>query len=407
MSRYLIPEYEEWLANETSLPMVQLAVQLSTKSELKKVIKNFRKMFIGLYACTDGKYIYPNKKEPEIIQLPKYITNCQDALDYAYKNGVNNFKESMTSIVTTDNNIVGVSVNHIYADGTYLQEALKHCLDNDINVNGIYPYSVYECFKEEFERIEKINQLIPKMGELTTLKLDNNPNKPKHNAPSGSITISFPANSIQCYDQAKQTCKGLHSYLSTALTLSMIALSNSKPNFGLNSAFNMRRLLNLKQFNFNMCDYSVGLNVTAPEITLDHTIDQLNQSYQQCLKNLIKDGQTFNTLIKPNSNPENMTTCILSNMGQTKIYPPINDFWIQLSMKYQQMPHVLHIISFSKIQGNRNDIFLKMCYRQDVYAKEKMQKIMSSAAYVMQKIPSHLKIKDAIQQIRRFNKNCY
>lgn len=406
MKKMKIPELDRRYAQQSTGLMTQLAVQLSNVKDIPKVINNFKKMFMGLRLSTDGEYLYKKKYDNNLHRLPFHLSNCREALDYAYESLMPDWKDSMAYIAVGENNLVTITSNHLLADGTFMINALKHCLDDKISQVPEFPKPVFEAYQKTIEDIQKKDIKVPDKIDVTKFYYDLRNKPSKSQKPTNDITLEFPAESLQCFDKAKNRCQDLTYYLSSASAVSTMALTRLQTKFGLRNMIDLREFMSPDKFDLAYCNHNASIALDAPNIRLSNSISDLHQAFKQLMEYNLKKGAVFASLKNNQSQSakkDNITTTCLSNLGDIECQSPIKDFWIQTKMSSAYMSDSIQLLTYSKIQGKNNHLVLRLSHDKSLIPPKDGERFAKSIVYALQNLPPTTELADAVNKVRKFN----
>jgi len=324
---------------------IQLSVKFKNPKDVEAARKKFNGLFIGLRTKCDGKAFY-ERTGPEVNKkLPKNITNCIDAAQFASNHSVP-VSESLATLFYNDN-IVTVTSNHRVCDGTFLKYVVEHCFE-DIKNDKKCPASTSNLFKEQFEYIRNHPpKELYSNNETCLIKCKKNeePIATGLNA----IYHEFPIEELKCYDHRLKKPTKITEALWAATSLSLCTLENNFSNYGITTVFDMRKYLKNKSFQWDICDQYTIPVIKAKKHTNDLTIAELGNEFRKHYNTLNDNYGLLAPAPYVHTYPKGVFL-ILSNLGTIKLHERIDDIVIQATAEGPGKETYLYYLTYSKIK---------------------------------------------------------
>lgn len=392
-----------------------------TNQRLKKIVDNFKKIFLGLSLKVEN-YHYSTASQDSmdnsIIKLPMWIQDCKEACHWIEKNCTSPITNRLATIATNDH-IIAINSNHIAADSGFIVNAINHALDDDIpnpkEKDVPIPDSV--AFKTEIERSEKNKPYIHPNTNFTSFPFDvNDPHLVKQSPIQIHFDDEIPFENLTCYDHKLKKPKQMNELLWTAITMNLNAMSlnlegNKKQKLCLPIIVDTRKFsddqskINWRNAN---CISTVNLLVDPQDdMKLSDIFDLFRKDLNDNLKNKvfywINNG---NFKGKPGR-----ATGRNSSVGTVNLNKPIVDFFVQSSVQiskdlvFKDIDGIgFNLFSFSKITPEKK-VFCPTVYFDNSISLMRETMILNKGfKHFITKIPIDTKYKEALNEIQHFQK---
>lgn len=425
MERALFP-YESHWATPNHYENLVLAIKYTSPKYVQKAVNNFKKMFRGFnLKIVNNRYYRLHPHNIETIKLPEYLQDCHEANQWMYRHHSVPIEQCLATIAANDT-IVTINSNHNLSDGGYMRYALQHALDDfsDVELPSGAPPCYNNEFKEVFEYVDKkIDRSKLQFADSET-GVKYNP-KDKYLAPFGTPFADnyeiIPVTQLACYDCKTKRPKNLTESSWIGLTIALASLNciNNKMPFDFTTKLSLGAVLDCRRFiksKENLILKYPNFNRILPveaNTTKDMTLREISQTFRGYLNdNLLPYGLIY-SLKHPKpfqSTPKDTIWGINSSVGVIKFKRPVLDFDLLEKGRFDSTfgdrgeisGSPVSIITYSKVNEDRNDFILMSRYRPFMTSMENGRIIVDSFRFFMKNIPETARFEDAFNEIRQF-----
>ena len=127
LSRSIFPS-ENWYLLSRS--MCQMGLEIDKPSNVSKIVDKFSKLAYCLKMKTDGHHLIRTDEPVDVLEIPKSINSCMDAVTWAQQKTTPDFSKRLGTISANDRFVV-VNLNHVAADGGYIKNLLTTVFEDD------------------------------------------------------------------------------------------------------------------------------------------------------------------------------------------------------------------------------------------------------------------------------------
>ena len=404
---------ENVFSNKLANELIEFAIKFDDAKHIPKVVKNLKKLFIGLRLKVIDQHYY-EKQEESLLKLPNWIQDCKTACDWIYQNHSLPIDKGLATIAANDR-IVVINSSHNTSDSGFILKAIKHCLDDDIGnlENFKYPMPESVAFKNEIARAEKNNPHITPMKELTSFLYDkNDPHFSTDPPVKMNIDDCIPVEKLTCYDSKLKRPKGLTELIWTAITMSVSAMGYK--DFG-EQDLGLPIIIDTRKFSDDptKLNWSLTQAVSAAHIKMkpreEHNISDIGKELRRDLERIGKDGY-YHWINHGNfSGIPYHGYGMSSSIGAVEIKHPMIDFFIQSRIKMSkdlkispESPFGLNVFSFSKVTPSKNLFYPTVSYLTSSDLQKSVQVLHDSFIHFITEIPLDTKYKEALKELRNF-----
>ncbi|KAH0795088.1 hypothetical protein GPJ56_000931 [Histomonas meleagridis] len=389
-----------------SYELMQFAVGVNDSKVIPKIINNLIKSIIGFRLKTDGNNLIAQDNKVTVHSLPNSIKNAYEASIYIDNHYRPDFSKEFATIAANDK-FVSVNSSHGFTDGGFFKNLIRNILNDNLNeVKGL-PITPFELFSNEIQ--ETIDD--PSF-EQDTLKVSRFPFS--HTLPETPSTIFrrdindvFPIEEHKWYNKSTGKLSGLTESLWLSIALASETLNNVKRplKVGCLTCVDLRPFINPRQktVSENAGNNFTSFGVVADNVNEQMTIREAGKQLRNNFNRKTLNGAIFNSL-KPEfdygGNDNENILVELSNVGPMEFKDPINDVWVQQSMKSKIIERTVTLTSFSMVGSHKNLISNRLQYSPTTVSDEAAQKISNSISYFMKNISPDVTIREAMELMR-------
>jgi hypothetical protein len=295
---------------------------------------------------------------------------------------------------------VAVSASHGVCDGGSMYYLL--------NMRPVraprFPYAVDSAFADEIAKLppERIAKYLADGERLSWIprskKVDNTATW------CGYLLESFRPEQFLCYDKESKSLKGLSESLWSASLLPMLAQTGFDK-IGCATCMNLRPLVPWKEVGNIytaipvVCrrtnDDSMTLEDLGKEMRKDFKLKLKNRDYVTSLKTIYREFA---------AGPNRRLITQLSSAGVFKLEDPVVDFWGGQSSTAKANKANIVLINQSVKSKEGTTVFTRVQYSPAVLSEKDAVKFMKSVNYVLTNIPQQTKLRDAVDELKRFQR---
>lgn len=385
--------------------MLQFGVRISNKQTLDSSLENLIKWVPALHVSTDDKFFYRSNNKIPVFDIPKFDT-LDENLKYMASEHSLPLDQALASIGANDEYIV-LNINHGTADGGYLMflfDALKKGkVDCEIPV---FFDARYDVFRKDIHKMNLLN------GEFTKL-MPRDLSKLHYFAKAKAAKATSNVTDFMCYNEKTKKCNGLTDAMWADMILCAAAYNNKFDVMGVGTCIDSRPFCTRNDLaTGNMFSY---LTVFAKDVTYDTTIEELcrklraNFNYQY--KNKHNLGALYNDLdaeknlpkCHPLARPTGKGAVLeLSKMGSFKLEGDFEDVGMSLTMRSDQCPGVMGLLSYGVVGKGMNKLITKNRYCSQNLSDSDANIFTKSLHFALENIPNYLSCGSAIERIQAF-----
>jgi len=371
------------------------------------LLKNLRKIMVGLRICSDGKYIYKREGKEPIFKIPDSIDSCKKAARFMEKYHSLPYTDAFCSI-GYNNKLVCFNSQHLCCDATVSRMIAKHCLDENLECDIECPVSaaaeIKEVLKKYLPNIEKYkDQMIPDLKN-TLISPDGRDPTPERNI----IFNEFPSSKLQCYDHKLKRPVGLTNNLWVALSLTSNTLENKFNYYSVMSAMNLRPFLKGAVDNWKYLNAFAITSVAARNPTMNTTIKELGQQFRENYNFVFKNGLILDRFIHRLTLPYPFGVYLgLSSLGPIHFHEKLDDVSFYPSFDGIGSESIITFNDYLKIKKDSSIYCSSIKYPTEALTRKKVNIINDSINHILCDIPLDTKLSDVIPELRDFQQKLY
>ena len=391
---------------------VQLVVEFDKPGIVNQAIDNFKKAVTGLYLKTDGVNLISHNDPVKLTHFPSHITNVRDAADWITTENFPNMEKELATLTYNDT-MIGVNMYHAIGDGGFLHYLYDHVLDSNIGNHPQFPSTMDQILSSQYK-----NATEPKdeTGNITTfpntVKLELN-----HQQNARYYQFNIPADQLAIYDKSTKKVKGLTESMWLNLYLSMTAVNGTQNQIGISTCVDIRQFIprNINNNPLSFGNLYTLINCVCPKekLSMDMTLGEIGKLMRENFsKKVVPNGEIFGALrnamtygFPPPTDITQDVFGMISNVGQFKVKKPIKNLQVQQMCPGDICSTHICLMSFSKVFNDLNQINCRIRYSpQSIsdYTAEIMCKLMEHG---MREIPFSTSLKDALKEIKDFQRS--
>ena len=387
--------------------MCQMGLEIDKPSNVSKIVDKFSKIAYCLKMKTDGHHLIRTDEPVDVLEIPKSINSCMDAVTWAQQKTTPDFSKRLGTISANDRFVV-VNLNHVAADGGYIKNLLTTVFEDDPSMTenlSPLPLPLEHFFQKQIDEAVvgdvKDFDTDPLITRIMLKKKDK-----KHwvpHAPSQAETLIIKANELQCYDKNKKTLKGLTESLWTSICLAAMSFNGKISHFGCTTCDNMRDLIPNNR-RLDICNnYSSITTYATPndKSTLQSIGRAMREDYLRRRANgyLFK---TFKALFQDKTDkrlPGNPVE--LTNVGPLFIKKPVVDAFLGIVLDSEYCQNLISVMASSAVSEDKNDIVIRSRYSPNVMSEKDAKKFTDRIVYLMKNVPLNTNIEEAFRYVQK------
>lgn len=378
----------------------QFAIELEDPKLVPEYVERFQKNMLGLHVSFDGENLMSKDKLEDPIKLPSTST-IQEASDWLGRNMLP-FEKSIGTIAYNDRFVI-VSCNHTAGDGgTYTQ--LINNIQNpncDIKLPPL-PEPIEKTFENEIAKTDVDFEYF-NLNKLTRASSkDENLPKQSFDVFTKSQIFKEPVQNLITYNQNTKKCDGLTDSVWLGLCLSMCALNDKLGPIGCATCTDLRYLINPGPQHVNT------FSIIWPNVPVSplQTIEELGKSMKEEFNWRKKRGDVFAYFHKDRKIiPAPGSLAEISQIPPIHIKKPITDTWVQITLRDYDND-CLSLLGQSLINDTTgtNTYAGRLRYVPSQLTDKDALKISEGIRMFMQNIPKTMKVGDAFEELKAFQK---
>ena len=387
---------------------VQLVIELEDEKAAPEFVNKLQKYVYGLHLrADDDNSILHNNKQP-VYEIPKGMNDYNQISNWIYTNHTPPIHQALAAVAARDN-LVAVNINHLCGDGRVLKILTETLPLPEQEIKYAIPPSSFTLFKDEIDQLAR--------SGLKTYFIAEDPNisriipkeKPENilNATGFDVKSSH-VSKLVCNNNGK--IKGLTESLWTATTLGIAAYNGTLSPCGTATPVDLRPYIKGNFGQFEICN-SVGSISVCAEMNPEETVEDLGRKMRQDFIRKNKNNEAFGYQVATNraliqGNPYPPIPGLgfeLSNVGPVKLFKPIKN--ILMSCLCPNGPsYESSLATFSTISEipEFNQITTGFIFSNHILSLNDASRINGSFQYALTHIRPEMKIKDALEEIKRF-----
>ena len=386
--------------------MCQMALEIDKPANVPKIVDKLKNAF-SLKLKTDGQSLIRTNEPVEVLEIPRSISSCMDAVSWAQKRTTPDFSRRLGSISANDRFVV-VNLNHVAADGGYIKNLLQSIfVDDPVMTEDLSPLPrpLEYFFQKQIEEADctgvKDFDTDPFITRATFTRSD-----PQHyipHAPSQSKTVFINADELQCYDKSRKTLKGLTESLWTSICLSAMTFNGKISHFGCTTCDNMRDLIPISQ-KLDICNnYSSITTYAKPTET--STIQSIGKAMREDYKRRRENGYLFKTFkaLFQNKTSDSIpgSPVELTNVGPLFIKKPVVDAFLGIRLDSDYCQSLISVMTSSVVTEGKNQMAIRTRYSPNAMTSDEAQKLTDRIAYILKNVPLQTNLEEAFRYIQK------
>ncbi|OHT17274.1 hypothetical protein TRFO_41161 [Tritrichomonas foetus] len=384
-----------------SKTMIQLALELSSKAEVRNAIEYFTKSVPGLHLRLKGTRVEHFTGPVKLYTIPDQYKTLQDAAFFTSTFCTPEYSESFASLGYNDSKIV-LNIQHRYSDGGYFKFLVDNYGNPPSSLTKI-PKSSNLVFKDEISSSPTVPQL-PYDERLTRFfSHDKIPQKIEDERDQ-FITHFMAAKEFKNYDPVKNSPKSYSESLWLANYFAASAQENHLfPSFGISTFVDLRQFMKTK-YDFGNCAHIASVtpySIINPNMKLSDVAREMRNDLTRQLNEGYQFGHAKSTFSTKDPIPGIWLE--ITNMGPLKIKPPIKDAWASLTMKNLGR-ELTSLMTFSVIDGDRNDVVTRFRYSPHVLSRKEATRMAESINYFLRNVSFDRTVASVYDEIKSIYK---
>ena len=384
-----------------NLEMVQLAMKLADPKLVPMIINRVCRASSGLRLRLNGPILEYHETPYEIVKLPNEIQTAQAAADYMDRNHWPDFSERL-AVVGCNSNIVVLSSNHICSDGGFLLHLYHSILDphfDEIPVAKL-PRCQTEIFRDEIERAGTPALYTSPQEASSAIWKHGRGDVATENGRSLFLHWSIPAQRLQCWDKAVGRAVGLTENL---MALCYLAASAYNGKFTskccIPTCVDMRQFMR-KGFGFDVGNNFVIMQVIERGVKESWTVRDVMRAMRGNMSAQMKSGGVYPYTRFDSLARDGHAAVVLSNIGKIEVKHPFEDVWMQQTGLERFNDFSLAMLTWSKLQNGRNDVWGRLRYSRNVFTLQEATGIAKSLEYGMEHLSLETPVSAALKQLK-------
>ena len=393
-----------------SKEMMEFAVEVSNPSFIPLIVENVKREMVSLRLKTDGERLFcTGNRDSDVIKLPNNIKSAQEAANFIERQPID-FNKTL-ALVAANDRFVAVCASHMVCDGRYFIGLYKKLLDDPTKkkISLCLPEPPDSLFQDVFQKMD------PKFGHdeyerefhsLTHCKWSKDRVKLPPNTQCTYINMENDANDYE-FMRSKS---GLSESYWTIWPLTLMAFDGTEQfsNFGISTCVDLRPYLK-RPVDHTVGNNFIDLNLCVKGDVSNLTLKELGAKIRGRLIEQ-RDNNGFFVAFNAMRTGYNLPTrqaihAEVSNIGRFDKQDHILDSWVQQAQASNDAAEEMACISaFSKNKYGVNTIVTRFQYTPAAMSPKDMEILSKSLVRAMKEIPVSTNVREAYNEIRRFQR---
>jgi len=390
-----------------SLSYIQNSYKPKDPKDVPLLLKNMKKVMVGLRIYTDGINLYKREGDEPIFRIPENIQTCREANDFMSKKHTLPFTDALCSI-GYNSKLVCFNTHHLCCDATVSKMFAKQCLDENFEANAEYPVSAAAVFKDVIQKympnLEKYKDHIVPDEMLSLITPDGRDSSPGNDL----ILNEFPVTDLQCYNHKLKKPIGLTNSIWAASSLSINALSNDFRRYGIYTAFNIRPFLKESQNSWKHLNQFTALNVIAKNPSMSLTIKELGEEFRKHFNFLKNHGLVFDKFVH-NYRLTYPYGCFFafSSLGPIVFHEKLDDVCFTANCEGIGFESFIGYNNYCKIKKGSNIFCSNLKFPWEALTRKKAQILNDSINHLLCDVPLDTKLSEVIPELQNYQQKLY
>jgi len=399
--RLLMPSEHWYIPNKCN---VQLALDVENPRKVAEISMRLVESIIGFHLRVEGDYLISKKNIVKIDAMPNQIAHVDEASEWAADSLPLDFEKSLARIACNDR-FIAVSINHLCADGGYLNNIVKHIQNPKQESYGNMPLPLEDFYSKRIDKAPDTAEIVDNDPTLTRLKSRGDP-KSQSQATKHKLS-RVPASSLKCF-KGDGKLTGLTESLWLALAMSSMAYNEEISHVGSSTCLNLRPVLGHKGSQLDVCNHYSAITAFSKvhdKSTVEEIGRELRRDFQDKYMNegafsYLKAIQNLKTIKNfPGVGNE------LTNVGPILIRSPIQNASMSISINSENCQSVLSLMSYSVISERLNEVITRLRYGEKKVNNIEADLVMKSIKWSMSHIPKEAYFIDAVHALMDYQSN--
>lgn len=386
----------------------QLVFKFDKKELRDRIIELLNQRVIGLHLNFNPiqKSLCINDKPLKYLKIPNNVTDMRYASEFMEKNSYSSSRRIAT--IGYNDNFVGLNVNHLAGDGTFLKNLVEEISSNrDIEKVRGFPDLPEVVFRKEIDSHNEVVRLAHNDINIPRVYTDT-----PHSKNSVSRTTEFcePMKNLSNYNHKTKRLEKLTEHLWIHSSIANAIISRKFDRLGGSTCFDLRRLYKTKP-TWNVCDHIVDISVYT-DFTFGDRIKDLKKLLREDFNKKLNSGFPYKYLYTQEkmirgeiplfNEGEDLKGAALeiSSIGKLTPHGIISDCRISTSSRRWAAEDVCNILCYSVESNTRNDFILQL-ESSPFFLTESEANLMSKALRIsLTKCSDELTIGDAFNLVK-------
>lgn len=400
LSRRKLTNGEHWVVDFRL--DVQVGIELEHPRLVPEYIERIKKITAGLYLKSIGDEVIQTSKCEEAIKLPTFAT-LEESCEWVGQNMIP-LSKSMGTIAANDR-FVTLSLNHLAADGVYCVNFLRELQDKNYNPKDIrlLPIASDSLFPKQISKVD-LNYEYFNKNKITRVQSKCKLPKTDFNTFAKGVIFKEPIQKFQAYSPKDNKLHGFTDAIWTGLMLSMNAFEGKLGPTGCSTCVDMRPYINAGPKNLNL----ISIIFNEVPVSRNQTVKELGQLMREDFNFRCKRGDLY-AYMNPNTPyldfPHYGSIAEISQLPPARIRKPINDAWIQITMRDLQN-ETLSLLGHSIINEDKNtNVYAsRLRYVPSQLTDKDALKISEGIHHFLTSIPPDTTVGQAFDELMEFQK---